>query len=567
MLVFGSVIASFLLLSFVFIKELTAIWRHIALVAVFLSIGVLSHQLHLKTNPKSLELRNSTVIFQLDKKLNSNEKNKRYEIEVLDVGKPEVATHLPFRAVFSLPKDYADLDFAHLYKAEVYLNNVEPPANDYQFNYAKYLSRKNIFYQVYAPNGLQIGEKPEPSFYDKIRQSRLNILHKIDSLSLSVRSREFLKGIMLADRTEMDAQTVQDFNRSGLVHLLAISGSHMAIIFWLILYLLKPVFTGNKRFIPVLVSLVFIWLFAVLIDFGSSVVRSCIMLTVYYAAVLLQRKPDLLHAMALSALLILLYDTHQLFDVGFQLSYLAVFGIFWLNRPIRNRLPRIRGRAKFLTSIISITLAAQIATLPLVLYYFHQFSVMSVLANLVIIPMAEIILVSSLFLTIFTAVGIQLEFLIKVYDLFISFVLKIVHFFAEVEMGFSDTIPISLAEVIVLLLVIYFLRFAIISPSNKNLIRLTAVLILFFGLRLSLNQIYRQKDEIVVHYIFKESFVSVKRDEKIWFYLPENVNRKRAEKFALKPYLVSRRASKYNLSILPKGVKCLTINNQSYCFD
>ena len=83
--------------------------------------------------------------------------------------------------------------------------------------------------------------------------------------------------------------------------------------------------------------------FAVFIDYGSSVVRSCLMLTFYYVMILLQRKPDLLHSMALSGLIILIADTQQLFDIGFQLSFLAVFGIYWLNRPVLNCLPKARN--------------------------------------------------------------------------------------------------------------------------------------------------------------------------------------------------------------------------------
>ncbi|MFX5964824.1 DUF4131 domain-containing protein, partial [Acinetobacter baumannii] len=77
-------------------------------------------------------------------------------IEILDLGNSEFPMHLPLKTVLSVPKDYPDLDFAHLYRSEIYLNRVEAPANAYQFNYAKYLSRKNIFHQAYAPNGFKI---------------------------------------------------------------------------------------------------------------------------------------------------------------------------------------------------------------------------------------------------------------------------------------------------------------------------------------------------------------------------------------------------------------------------
>ncbi len=178
---------------------------------------------------------------------------------------------------------------------------------------------------------------------DKVKQIRLDFLQRIDSSMLSTESRDFLKGIILADRTDMDAGISADFTKTGLVHFLAISGTHMIIIFWLIMFFLKRCFPLRLRNVAVIISLLLIWCFAVFIDYGSSVVRSCLMLTFYYIMVLLQRKPDLLHSMALAGLIILMLDTQQLFDIGFQLSFLAVFGIYWLNRPILNCLPKARN--------------------------------------------------------------------------------------------------------------------------------------------------------------------------------------------------------------------------------
>ena len=152
----------------------------------------------------------------------------------------------------------------------------------------------------------------------KIKQQRLETLDKIDeNPQISLRAKQLLKGIILADRTEMDAQIISDFTKTGLVHILAISGSHMVIIFFLVYAVLSRLFSAKYQKWAIGLSLVFIWSFTVFIDYGNSVVRSCIMLTVYYIYVLLQRNPDLIHSMALAAFLILCWDSHQIFDVAF----------------------------------------------------------------------------------------------------------------------------------------------------------------------------------------------------------------------------------------------------------
>lgn len=206
----------------------------------------------------------------------------------------------------------------------------------------------------------------------------------------------------------------------------------MVIIFWLLMFILKRCIPLKFKNIAVIISLILIWVFAVFIDYGSSVVRSCLMLTFYYVMILLQRKPDLLHSMALSGLIILIADTQQLFDIGFQLSFLAVFGIYWLNRPVLNCLPKARNSVHdFFLQVFSITLSAQFITLPLILYYFHQFSLVSVVANLAVVPLSEIIIVFSLLMVLVLNFFGDIFVFNFLYDQLIIHLLKLIHFFCS----------------------------------------------------------------------------------------------------------------------------------------
>ena len=355
------------------------------LVFLFFSIGIFLHFLNSNSTQNFDFEKNKTtkIVFQLSKKLNSNERNKRYEIEILNFEKS-------FSAVISIPKEQKELDFLHFYSAEAYLNPTQKPQYDFQFDYQKYLARQNIHYQGFIPNEISFKKKESVSFADKIKQKRLDLLFRIDNSSLQPQNKAILKGIILADRTEIDQEIINHFSKTGLIHILAISGSHMAIIFLMILFVLNPIFSVKYRNIPIYISLAAIWGFAIFIDYGNSVVRSCIMITVYYIMIFLQRKPNLLHSLALAGMMILSIDTQQLFDVGFQLSFLAVFGIFWLYKPITNHYKPLKNRAiRFILNTFSLSLAAQLTTLPLILFYFHQFSIMSVFINVVSIMVSQ----------------------------------------------------------------------------------------------------------------------------------------------------------------------------------
>ena len=556
---------SFLFLVFSFLKiHFFFKIKDFVLSIFFLGLGAFAHELHNKEQVLPNFPSSSEVVFTLDKKLNSNEKNKRYEVKILKVNEKSVDLGL----VLSVPKEENELDFKHFYKAEIYLNKVKANAQDFGFDYQKYLDRKQIYFQGYAPNSFQVAEKENLTFSEKIRQKRLEILQNIDQAKLSEKSKEFTKGIILADRTEMDRETVEDFSKSGLVHILAISGSHMAIIFWLILLLLKPIFPANFRNVPIVISLIFIWLFAIFIDFGSSVIRSCIMITAYYFYVLLQRKPDLLHAMAISGLAILIFDTNQLFDVGFQLSFIAVFGIFWLNEPILKYLPKPKNNVQnFLVNVVSISIAAQLATLPLVIYYFHQYSLISVIANLVVIPFSEIIIVFALLMTILLGFGFDISWLNALYDSGVQLVLKVIHFFASLDVFFFKNIPMHWSEVIVLFSMIYFLRRFLTRHHLKSLIKVGFLVILFLMLRIGFNYYENSKSEILVHEFFKEKIISVKEKDKVVFFVKNSKNLEKQKKYIIEPYLVARRVNDFKIIFVPQNVKFLVINEKNYSVE
>lgn len=524
----------------------------------FISVGVFSHFL----NSQKPELPHfegkKSIVFKLTKKLNSNEKYRRYEIATITKTGDK---NFHFNAVISIPKESRALDFKNFYRTETYLNQVEKPDNNFQFNYAQYLERKKIYYQCFASDEVFISPKKEISFTANIKQKRSEFLENIDQSPLETPVKEFLKGIILADRTEMDAEMVSDFSKSGLVHFLAISGTHFAIIFWMILFLLKPLFSAKNRNITIVISLVLLWLFAVFIDYGSSVVRSCLMITAYYSFVIFQRKPDLLHALSIAGFGILIVDTHQLFDIGFQLSFLAVLGIFWLNEPIQKFLPRPKNNVQnFFVNILSISFAAQISTLPLVIFYFHQYSFISIVANLVILPFSEIIIIFSLLMTILFAFKIEIYQLSFLYEKIVEVLLWVIHFFAKQDWFFVKNIPLSVLELIIALLAVYYLRYVLKNFSYHTVIQFSFVVIVFLGVRISMNWCFFEKSEMATVHYFKQKIFLIKNKGEVVFWLEKSAPKDKIVKSIIEPYLSSRRISRYKIEELPENSEQVEIN-------
>ena len=507
------------------------------LVFLFFGIGIFLHFLNSNSAQNFDFEKNKTteIIFQLSKKLNSNERNKRYEVEILNFEKP-------FSAVISIPKEQKELDFLHFYSAEAYLNPTQKPQYDFQFDYQKYLARQNIHYQGFIPDEISFKKKESVNFTDKIKQKRLDLLFRIDNSSLQPQNKAILKGIILADRTEIDQEIINHFSKTGLIHILAISGSHMAIIFLMILFVLNPIFSVKYRNIPIYISLAAIWGFAIFIDYGNSVVRSCIMITVYYIMIFLQRKPNLLHSLALAGMMILSIDTQQLFDVGFQLSFLAVFGIFWLYKPITNHYKPLKNRAiRFILNTFSLSLAAQLTTLPLILFYFHQFSIMSVFINVVSIMVSQGFIIFSFIVSILFGIEFTPDWLLEIYDWCASFFLNMVAFFSKTDFSFVENVSIEIPELIILFMLVYLLRSVFEKPNVKTFTHFSFFILLFIFTRILTNFYFWKKEEILLHSFFKQNIISVKQGDKSVFIMSEEADTEKINNFIIKSYITSRR--------------------------
>ncbi|WP_317173441.1 ComEC/Rec2 family competence protein [Chryseobacterium caseinilyticum] len=557
--VFGILLSLLIISGLLFFKNNVLFKiRNFFLPILFFGLGI---SFHFYNNSKSENLNlktNETVVFKVSKKLNSNEKYKKYEV-VAQVGQKS------FDAVLSVGKDQKELDFNHYYKAKTYVIQPKSPEHDFQFNYSKYLQRKNIYYQCFVNGEISSAPRNDLDLTEKIRQKRLETLQEIDHSEMNFRSREFLKGIILADRTEIDSETVQDFNRSGLVHFLAISGTHIVVIFGMFYFLMMRFSPVRFKKYAIVISLIFIWIFAVFIGFGNSVVRSCTMISVYFIYVLLQRKPDLLHSLALSAFIILIIDTQQIFDVGFQLSFLAVLGIYWLNQPILKYLPRQDNYfKKLIFNTISISISAQLATLPLVLYYFHQFSLISILANFFIVPFSEAIIILSFLMTALIGLNLDFYFINLIYDFVIQMLLKIIHWFAGFDSVFFENIPMNLAEVFILFGIVYLLKFMLSKFNLRNISNVILAVSLFFIIRISFNIIENQKDELLVHHYKKEIIISVKTGNRVEFWLNSENEKDKIQQYIINPYLSSRRIEEFKIKTIPPSSEMFVFKGKIY---
>lgn len=527
---------------------------------LFFTIGVFVHSVHQNKDQVSINSSNRIITeFELDEIYKTTDKYRKYKVKAV------TANGKRLNLLLYYSKDLPKLNYESTYQSELKIFPVSLPLNDYGFDFQKFLKRKGIAYQSYLYSTPIKSDKIKRNIHSFFQERRNHILDRINNSSLSLSTKMFLKSIVLADKTEMDASIYEDFKRSGMSHVLAISGMHIAIIFGFVYFLLSMIIKNRKWIITG--SLLLIWFFGFFIGIGNSVFRACLMLTIYYIFYFLQRKQDFVHTWSLSLLIILFLNTQQLFDVGFQLSFTAVMGIYWLYKPILSLFPKLPIRwTNFIFQIISVTLSAQISVLPLLLYYFHTFSVIGVFTNLILIPFIQIIVIISFVMVFLLYFSNLFSFLIEGYDLIVQYLLKVIHYFSKFNYGNIDNVPFYFLEVVFLFYLIYQFRFLLKDFNIKKIIHYSFLILLFIGLNLGLTVYQNSQSEIKVHKTFNGKIISSKKGKVVTFYIQTDNNHTAVNRYIITPYLLSKRTSKYKVVYLSKDCKSISFEGVNYKF-
>ena len=290
--------------------------------------------------------------------------------------------------------------------------------NPQLFDYPRYMEHQEIYRYI------TIEEKRK---FVSISQNEFHLLRWAEELRETIEASllkagfkkqqvNVIKALILGQKQDLKKSTYQKFSDAGIVHILAVSGLHVGIVLLILQYLFKPLnYIKYGKGLRLVFILFFLWSFALMAGFSPSVVRASLMFSLFaFATDIFKRRTNTMNLLALSMIFILIFYPKMIFQVGFQLSYTAVFGIIMLF-PNLFKLYQPRYKLdKLIWSVICVTISAQLAILPLGLYYFHQFPGLFIVANVLVIPFLGIILSAG-----FIAIGLSLleimpEFLVLV---------------------------------------------------------------------------------------------------------------------------------------------------------
>lgn len=291
------------------------------------------------------------------------------------------------------------------------LQPIRNSGNPGAFNYERYAAFQHIFHQVFlqSKDWRKLPGNEKVMFWSFIYKARDYI---IQSLRKYIPGSKQVKGIsealLIGYKEDLDKDLVQAYSNAGVVHIIAISGLHLGLIYVMLTWLMDkiPVIRESKA-ARVCLLLACLWLFSMLTGASASVLRSAVMFTCIVIGKNYFVQSTVYNSLATSAFLLLCYNPYFLWDVGFQLSYLALLGIVALQQPIYRLLYCRYKWVDKTWSLMSVTLAAQVSTFPVCLYYFHQFPNLFIITNLVAVPLSTIILFAEIILIALSGIDIM----------------------------------------------------------------------------------------------------------------------------------------------------------------
>lgn len=333
------------------------------------------------------------------------------------------------------------------------LQPITNSGNPGAFNYQRYAAFQDIYHQVFLKSSEYVNTNnfninPIKQWLFNIRFAVINTLRKYIHPE---RETAVAEALLIGYRDDLDKDLVQAYSNTGVVHIIAISGLHLGLIYMSMVWIFK--FFKRKKWVvfakPIVILLV-LWIFSLVAGAAPSILRSAVMFTFIILGETISRKTSIYNTLAASAFAMLCYNPFFLWDVGFQLSYAAVLSIVAFMRPVYNWIYFKNKILNGVWKLNAVTLSAQVLTVPIVLYHFHQFPNLFMVTNFVAVPLSSIILFGELLLLVTSFIPAVASIVGVINSAMLRFMNNFIERMNEMPFAVSDNIQVSVTGTILL---------------------------------------------------------------------------------------------------------------------
>jgi len=415
-----------------------------------------------------------------------------------------------------------------------------PLKNPNQFDYGKYLESKKIYAQMYADvSEIKVGSVIEKDVWYYTSKLRTKIIRNLEKINFNKDELNVAIALILGQQQDISPEIIKDYQFAGAVHILSVSGLHIGFILLFVTFLLKP-FPNTKRgsFIKLIIILFSLFSFGLIAGLAPSVLRSVTMFSFVAIGMYLRRSTNIFHTLLVSMLLILLFEPSFLFDVGFQLSYVALFFILWL-QPLLAQLWKPKNKiTNYFWEILTVSFAAQIGTLPLSIYYFHQFPGLFFVTNLVIIPFLSVIMALGVLVMVLASFDFVPVFLAKSLEWSIYILNQIINSIASLEQFIFRDIPFNWQLLLSLYLLIITMVIWFKKPSFNRLASALIAAIIFQITYFQTHWTVKNQNELVVFNSKKNTLIAERNGDNVAFIANDSLLKTASKNKMLSTYLM-----------------------------
>lgn len=445
---------------------------------------------------------------------------------------------------------------------------IEPPPNPSAFDYRSYLAANYVYHQVFLRKGTWMKLSSNQgsvviALANKVRDKFLAIFREngVNGKEYAVAS-----ALILGSSDQLDAETRREYAGSGAMHILSVSGMHVAVIFAVLNLLLGFMDKRkNLKLLKTTILLLTVWFYAAITGFSPAVLRAAWMITFVIIGISWMRQANIYNVLAASALLIMMANPLIITNAGFQLSYLAVLGIVALEPAIyRLWIPR-RWITNWVWKVISVSIAAQLATFPLACYYFHQFTNYFLLTNLIAIPISSFVIYAGIAVLITSPLQFISALMAKLMVWLLFAMNSSIKWIEEASGAVSRDIPFSLRMMLLVYLLIIILFSLWITRRKVYLFIALGILMLIAIFNIENTEKWNSQHGFVVYSVKKHtSYCFISGREAVLFSDSAVAGDSMLIGFTMRPHWVNkalRKVTVMNRGNLPAILKTATVLN------
>ena len=351
------------------------------------------------------------------------------------------------------------------------LQEIRNSGNPGGFNYKRYALFNGITHTIYLTESdfVLSQHKSVNTFTSFLNGVRAYVLATIKTFIPGKKEQGLAEALLIGYKDDLDRDLLQSYTNTGVVHVIAVSGMHLALIFWLLNLLFKPLLKRKTTawLHPVLIIAI-LWLFTLVAGGAASIARAAVMFTFILLGTAFNKKASVYNTLAASAFLLLCYNPYWLWDAGFQLSYAAVLSIVVFYKPLYHLLYFKNKILDGVWQLLAVSMAAQVLTTPIALYQFHQFPVYFLVTNLLVVPVSSIALIGELLLVLLSPVTVIASFMGKILSALIWWMNSFIESLERFPFAVWDGIQINLLQVFLLFIIIASAGYLLFSTKDDE---------------------------------------------------------------------------------------------------